>query len=285
MFVITGATGNTGSVAAKTLLEAGKQVRVVVRDAAKAKALKDAGAEVFVAELHDQAAMAKAFAGAEGIYLMSPPDMGSNDFVNERKALTAKLVATLKSVNPRHVVLLSSIGAHQDGGTGPIQTTHNAEEQLRAAEIPSTFLRAAYFVENWGAVAHPLKQDGVLPSFIAADRKMPMVGTHDIGKAAAQALLDGPRGKRIIELAGPEDVSPNDVAAAASRILGKPIKVIEAPVSGVVPTFTSFGISKNVAELFAEMYAGVASGRVTWSGAEAQRGKTSLETTLRGLLG
>ena len=106
-------------------------------------------------------------------------------------------------------------------GSGPIVSVRNLELQLRASGLPSTFVRAAYFVENWGAVVHPVKSDGVLPSFIAADRRIPQVCTADIGQAAAQALLDGARGVRVTELAGPSEVSPNDVAETFSRALAK----------------------------------------------------------------
>ena len=170
-------------------------------------------------------------------------------------------------------------------GTGPIRTVHNLEQQLRAAGLPATFVRASYFVENWGAVLHPVKQDGVLPTFLPANKAIPMVGATDIGEALAQALLDGPQGTRTIELSGPVDVSPNEVAATFAKILGKPVHVVEPPLSAVVPTFTSFGISQNVAELFQEMYAGVASGKVAPGDGKVVRGRVTLETTLRGLLG
>lgn len=146
-------------------------------------------------------------------------------------------------------------------------------------------MRAAFFVENWGAVLHPVKQDGVLPSFIRADQAISMSSAPDIGRAIANALLEGPQGTKIVELSGPVDVSPNDVAAAFSKILGKPIQVVEAPTSAVVPTFTSFGISRNIAELFQEMYEGIASGKVAPAGGLSVYGTTSLETTLRALLG
>ncbi len=285
MFVITGATGNTGSHAAKALLSAGKQVRAVVRDAAKAKHLAELGAQIFVADLTDQAALAKAFEGAQGVSLMSPPDLAATNFIADRKALTEQQVQTLARARVPHVVLLSSVGAQHAEGTGPIRTTYNAEQQLRAAGIPSTFVRASFFVENWGAVLHPVKQDGVLPTFIRADQAVPMVSAPDIGQALAQALVAGPQGVKVIELAGPVDASPNDVAATFSKILNKPIKVAEAPTSAVVPTFTSFGISTNIAELFKEMYEGLASGKVAHEGGPIVRGTTPLETTLRALLG
>jgi len=285
MFVITGATGHTGSVAAETLLGAGKKVRVVVRDAAKAERLQALGAEVFVADLADQTALARAVRGAAGVFLISPPDLTAQDFIAERKRLTQRQVDTLAAEQVPHVVLLSSIGAQHASGTGPILSVRNAEQQLRAAGLPATLLRAAYFVENWAGVVQAVRSDGVLPTFIAAGTRTPMVSTVDIGKTVAQALLDGPRGVRVIELAGPSDASPNDVAAAFSRILAKPVQAVEAPLDAVVPTFTSFGMSNNVAGLFREMYQALAQGKLLPEAGEQVRGTTPLESTLRGLLG
>lgn len=284
MFIVTGATGRTGSVVAETLLAAGKKVRVVVRDAAKAERLRSLGAEIFVADLTDQAALAQAVKGAEGVFLLSPPDLAARDFIAERKQLTRAQVTTFAAEKVPHVVLLSSIGAQLPSGTGPVVSVHHAEQQLRAAGVPSTFVRAGYFLENWGAVAHPVKNDGVLPSFLAADRVVPSVSTPDIGKTAARALLDGPRGVRVIELSGPRDVTPNDVAAIFSSILGKSVKVVEAPLDAVIPTFQSFGISENVAGLYREMYEAIATNRLVPEPGEHQRGTTPVEETLRALV-
>ena len=286
MFVITGATGHTGSVAAETLLAAGATVRVVVRDSAKAERLKALGAEVFVADLGDQQALARAVRGAQGVFLISPPDLTAQDFIGERKRLTQRQVDTFVTERVPHVVLLSSTGSQHARGTGLIVSTHNAERQLRASGLAATFVRAGSFVENWGAVVQAVKGDGVLPSFIAADKRIPAVSTLDIGRTVARALLEGPRGVRVLELSGPVDVSPNDVAATFSRILGKPVHVVEAQLEAAVPTFTSFGMSENIAGLFREMYAGMADGKIAAEpGGEHVRGTTSLETTLRALLG
>src|SRR5690606_27036541 len=160
MFVITGATGHVGSVAAETLLAAGHQVRVVVRDAAKAARSRALGAEVFVADLTDQAALARAVRGARGVFLLSPPDIAARNFVADRKRLTQRQVDTLTDANVPHVVLLSSVGAQHASGTGPIVSVHNAEAQLRASGLAATFVRAGYFVENWGAVLSAVKSDG-----------------------------------------------------------------------------------------------------------------------------
>jgi uncharacterized protein YbjT (DUF2867 family) len=285
MYVITGASGNTGKVAASKLLKAGHQVRALVRSAGKATDLAALGAEVVENELGDRAGFERALAGATGLYLLSPPDLASNSFLAERAKLLESVVAAVAAAKVPHVVLLSSIGAHQPSGTGIVQSVAGAEKALRGAGVTSTFLRAAYFVENWGAVIPVAKQDGVLPSFLPGDLKVPMVSTADIGSLAAEALLDGPRGQRVLELAGPVDPTPKDVAATVSKILGKPIQLLEPPLDAVVPTFTSFGISADVAGLYRDLYEGIIKGRVVFEAgkAEARRGSTSLEETLRQL--
>jgi len=287
MFVVTGATGNTGSVVANALLDAGQKVRILVRDATKAQALSARGAEVVVGELSDPAALGRALSGATALYLLSPPDPKSEHFLAERASMLSAAANAAKNANLKHVVFLSSVGAQHAEGTGPIRSVHAGEHALRAAGLSATFVRAASFVDNWASVLPIAEKDGVLPSFVPAALTFPMVDTRDIGRTAAQALLDGPRGVRIIELSGPSDVNANDVAQAASKILGRPIKVAEAPLDAVVPTFTSFGISNDMASLFREMYAGFRSGKVAFEGgsAEAVRGTLTLETSVRRLLG
>jgi uncharacterized protein YbjT (DUF2867 family) len=285
MYVVTGATGNTGRIVAKHLLDAGKKVRVVVRNADKAAELAQRGAEVVVADINDERALEEAFRGAEGLYYLSPPDVVSNAFLVERKELTAKIARVIARAGVKHVVLLSSIGAQHASGTGPIVSVHHAEQQLIAAGVPATFVRAAYFVENWAAVLPVAKNDGVLPAFFPAGLTFAMVATQDIADVAARALLDGPHGSRIIELSGPVDASANDVAAAVSQLIGRPVKVAEAPLDAVVPTFTGFGMSKNIAELYRELNAGIISGHIAWEGThENVRGKVGIAQALKPLL-
>ncbi len=62
MYVVTGATGNTGSVVAKQLLAKGKKVRAIGRNAERLQSLVAQGAEAFVANVADAAAISKAYA-------------------------------------------------------------------------------------------------------------------------------------------------------------------------------------------------------------------------------
>jgi uncharacterized protein YbjT (DUF2867 family) len=286
MFVVTGANGNTGAVVARQLLQAGKAVRVVVRDARKAAPLAALGAQVAEADIDDSAALERAFQGAAGAYVMSPPLLSSTDFINERERTFQGVARAARRAGLEHLVLLSSIGAQQPSGTGPIRSVAVGEALLKQSGIPVSSVRAAYFIENWLAVLGAVKSDGVLPSFLPRDLSIEMVATTDIGQVAAQALLAGPRGQHVIELAGPAPASPSDVAAAFGRILAREVKVLELPLDAVVPTFTSLGASPHIAGLFREMYEGLQSGCVTYEGksAELVRGPTSLEQRLRALL-
>ncbi len=285
MYAIAGVTGHTGSVVADTLLAQGKPVRVVVRDAAKGEPWKAKGAEVAIADLADRVALTKALTGVAGAYLLLPPDVTTKTPLEDNAARTALFVAAIKDARVPHVVFLSSIGAQHATGTGPIRALHRAEKELAATGAALTFVRAAYFQENWAAALGMLPQ-GVLPTFIPAAFAYPQVATKDIGRTAAAALVEGGNGTQIVELSGPRDLDANDVAAAASKLTGKPVAANEAPTSAVVPTFTSFGLSAEVADLFREMYEGIASGRVAWEGgrARAVRGSVTIDETLKQLL-
>jgi len=281
MFVVTGATGNTGSVVAQKLLDAGKNVRVVVRDAAKGEAWKRRGAEVAVAAFDDAAALARAFAGATGVYIMTPPLDTSPDMVADRAPMIAALVAAAAQARVPHVVALSSIGAQHAAGTGPIVSLHALETQLAASGLKYTALRPGYFVENWGQVIPVAAEHGVLPAFFAAERRIPMVATRDIGRAAAAALLDPPARSQIIALAGPVDVSPADVAATLSSILGKPVQVAPVPQAEQETALKATGLPAKSAALYAEMSAAIDSGLAAYDGTEVRkRGTETLPETL-----
>ena len=132
MFVIAGATGHTGSVVASTLLAQGKKVRVIVRDEKKGAAWKQKGAEVAVANLDDAAALGRALAGAEGVYALVPPNFTADDPRAEQGRVVEAWARAVAAARPKHVVLLSSIGAELPGGTGPIVMVHELEERLAA---------------------------------------------------------------------------------------------------------------------------------------------------------
>jgi uncharacterized protein YbjT (DUF2867 family) len=286
MYVITGATGHTGSAAAETLLSRGQRVRVVVRDEAKGAPWRTKGAEVAVADLSDAAAMTQALSGAQGAYLLVPPQYAADDLIAAQKVVSDALAAAVRQSGVPHVVLLSSLGAQHAQGTGPIRSLHESEAALRRAAKNLTILRAAFFLENWAGVLPEVKAKGVLLSFLTPGRAIPMVPTKDIGRAAADALLDPPAGHRVIELSGPRDLTPEDVAGSLGSKLGRQVRVHGLPLEAVVPAMAAAGVSASSARLLQEMYAGINGGKVAPEGGAAirRRGELGPEDVLGPLL-
>jgi uncharacterized protein YbjT (DUF2867 family) len=283
-YAVLGVTGNTGKVVAETLLAQGKQVRVVVRDRAKAAAFAARGAEVAVADLTSAEALAEAFRGVEGAYALVPPSF-TPEFKAYQRATADVIAAAAEQSKLPHLVLLSSWGAQLPAGTGPIAGLYYAEQQLRKLSATrSSFLRAAYFIENIGSSLGAL-ESGVLPSFFKAQFAQDMIATHDIGTTAAMLLVEGAAQTQVVDLAGPR-ASFADIAATFSKLLNKPIQVAEVPPDAAVPTLRSFGVPDELAGLYHEMFVGIQSGHIALEpGHRKIQGKTDLETALRGLLG
>lgn len=285
MYVVTGASGNTGAVVADTLLNAGKPVRVVLRDVAKGEAWKKRGAEVALADFADAAALTRAFAGATGLYLMTPPLDHARDMIEERKPMIAALVKAAKDAAVPHVVALSSIGAQHAAGTGPIVSLHDLETRLAASGLRTTVLRPGSFADNWGEMIPVAQAQSVLPSMMPSGHRVPTVATPDVGRAAAGALLDPPATPRTIALAGPREISAADVAAALTRLLGKPVQVVAVPPAGREAAMKEAGLPAKTAALYAEMSGAIESGLVSYEGTEVKkRGKETIEETLRRLM-
>jgi uncharacterized protein YbjT (DUF2867 family) len=287
MFVIAGATGNTGGVVASTLLAQGKAVTVLVRDARKAESWREKGAQVAAASLEDTHALAKALVGAEGAYFLIPPNYTAADALGYGFRIGEALAAAVNTSGIPHVVLLSSIGAQHAQGTGPIRSLHHAESVFWPVAKNLTILRAGYFLQNWASGVDGVQNQGVLHNFLMPERKIPMVSTADIGRIAAECLTDPARGRRVVELAGPEDYSPQDIAQTFAAAHGKPIRLETHPLDAVIPTFTALGFSQDVARLFREMIEGINSGHVAYAGKGTtfQRGNVTALEAVNQMLG
>jgi uncharacterized protein YbjT (DUF2867 family) len=287
MFVVAGATGQTGGAVAQALLRAGRSVRVLVRDPAKRTAWIDRGAEADPADLGDETALTDALRGAEGAYLLIPPSYASDEVVADRRRIAGTIAAAVARSGIRHVALLSSTGAQFPSGTGMILAPREGELAVVPAAKNVTVVRAAFFLENWAPVLPAARETGVFPTFLTASRKIPMVASADVGTTAAEALLAPARGRRVVELAGPEELSPDDVARVAGALLGREVRAEQAPVEAVVPAFRGFGMSADAARLFQEMYEAINAGRAGFEGAgtELRRGATPAADVFRKILG
>lgn len=264
MYIVAGATGHTGRAAAESLLAQGKPVTVLVRSEDKGQLWRAKGGNIAVGTLDDSESLTRILSDAEGAYLLIPPNFIAGDFFQTQQRVADSLATAVANSGVPHVVFLSSIGAHQASGTGPIVGLHYAESALAPVARNITFLRPAYFLENWEPVLRPAMENGVLPTFLTPNRKIPMIATEDIGRFAAESLIHPATGRRVLELRGPEDYCPDDIAAILTAILNRDVRAQQVPLSAVVPTFTNFGFSESAARTFEQMYAGINSGHVAY---------------------
>jgi uncharacterized protein YbjT (DUF2867 family) len=256
MYVVLGATGNTGSVVAKALLDGSQKVRVVGRSKERLAGFVILGAEAFEANLTDSGALAKAFAGARAVYSILPPDHASTDYRAQQDQETNSIAGALEAAGVSHVVALSSFGADKPATTGPVAGLHAMEERFR--QIPNLnalYLRAGYFMENTLPQVGIIKSFGMMAGPVRADLALPMIATRDIGAAAADALvkLDF-TGHQARELLGHKDLTYSQMAKITGAAIGIPnLTYIQLPPEQVIQAMTQMGFSENMATLMCEM--------------------------------
>lgn len=286
MFVISGVTGNTGSVAAQTLIDQGQSVRVIVRSEEKGEPWKAKGAEVAVAEIMDIDAMSKALSGASGAYFLLPPDLTNEDFLGESLKRAEALVQAAKAARLPHAVILSSVGAQHSDKVGPISTIGHMERLFVATNIPLSAVRPAYFLENINDLMPAVLNDGIYPSMILPlDHKIDMVATKDIGLTVADALINPPAvPHRVIELKGAKQYSAEDIAAALSKSLGRQITPVPVPQEAWVDMFIQSGLSQQSAETMAEMQENINNGRIEFLNPNARRATVDLASFVQKLV-
>jgi uncharacterized protein YbjT (DUF2867 family) len=259
MYVILGASGNTGSIIANSLLAAGKKVRVVGRDSGRLRRFVDRGAEALTADLGDAAALTQAFSGARAAYLMLPPAKSREQQERDSDGI-AKAV---EESGLRYAVHLSSYGAQVAVGAGPVSGLHSSEQKLNAIEgLRVLHLRAAYFMENNLAAIGMIHGMGVFGNALLPDLKIPMAATRDVGDYAAQRLLHLDfSGKQTRELLGERDLSMTEATAVIARGIGKPdLRYEQFPYDQVQQALTQLGVPPKGAAMYIEMYKAINAG-------------------------
>ncbi len=263
MYVVTGATGNTGHIVAKKLLADGQKVRAIGRSAERLQAVAGEGAEPFVADLTDQQALTKAFTGARAVYAMIPPNLAAQDYRAHQDRISDAIAAALAAAKVPYAVTLSSFGADKPDKTGPVVGLHNFEQKLnKIGELNVLHLRPGYFMENTLGQVDIIHAFGMTAGPLRADLKLPLIATRDIGAIAADELLKLDfQQKQTRELQGQRDLNMTEAAAIIGKAIGKPdLGYLQLPDEQVRAAMTGMGMSLDMANLILEMAAALNSG-------------------------
>ena len=159
------------------------------------------------------------------------------------------------------------------------------ENELSALPIAITFLRAAWFLENSSHDLQSARADGVIRSFLQPlDKPFPMVATADVGRLAAQSMQSQWTGARVLELEGPERVTPNRLAQCFSKALGRAVRAEAPPRSSWEPLFREQGMNNPFPRI--AMLDGLNEGWIEFENGQAgsRKGEVALKTVLQALI-
>lgn len=283
MYAITGITGKVGGAAARALLSAGHRVRAVVRDANKGELWSDLGCEVAIAEMEDAGTLTRAFAHVRGVFILPPSNFDPEPGFPEARAVISAVRRALDTARPARVVCLSTIGA-QVAQSNLLSQRTLMEEALSTLPLRITFLRPAWFMDNLSWDIADARAQGVLSSYLQPlDKTWPMVATADVGSVAAELLLQDGNGKRVVELEGPERVSPNRIAVELSKALHRPVRAEAVPRENWGAIFRAQGMRDPVPRM--QMLDGFNEGWITFEGgAPVVKGRVGLAEVVRQLV-
>jgi len=194
----------------------------------------------------------------------------------------------------RRVVLVSSMGAQYENGTGEIKTNHIAEGVFRDSAPEVVFVRCGYFMENWASAVETIKRDGSFhTTIVPLDMKVAMIATLDIGTTCASCLTTttevGPgKSPLIFDLEGPELYSSLDVQAAFQEVSGKPEVTMVTVDKDEIFGYYSAVLPPDTAEMMTEMNFSFLPGGIMYENSQpspggTKRGKVTLVEAFKAL--
>ena len=255
MYVIMGATGNIGSKLANILLDKGEKVKVIGRSAERLKPFVDHGAEAAVGDVSDVGFLTNVFKGADAVFALIPPVYTANDFRGYYNEIGANIVKSIQDSGVRHVLFLSSHGAHLPEKTGPVKGLYDVEQKLnKLDDVNILHLRPTYFMENLLTNIGMIKNMNINGGTIKGDIKFAMIATKDIAPVAADHLLKRDfSGKTVHELLGERDISMDDVTKVFGEKIGKPdLGYVQFSVEDAKKGMRDFGLSDDVSDQMIE---------------------------------
>jgi (4-alkanoyl-5-oxo-2,5-dihydrofuran-3-yl)methyl phosphate reductase len=212
-YLITGATGNVGSLVVERLLERGDRPRVLVRDVRKAQDRYGDRVDVFVGDLADAATLRPALVGVDTLFLVNAGhDLAERDEAAAKAAKTAgvKLLVKLSSYDARE----------QNVGTGVWHA--QGEAAIRASGMPFTFVQPSGFMVNALFWVKSIKADGVVRAS-TGDGRIPFIHSNDIADVVIEALIRRELDGRSLAITGPEALSYAEMTEKIGTAIGKPL--------------------------------------------------------------
>lgn len=222
MVVITGATGNIGKKVAETLLAEGAEVRAVSRNTKRLQPLAEKGAEAWGGSLQDEAFLTEAFRGAAAVFVMIPPNHGSENLRAYQNRVGEVIFTALKNTEVNRIINLSGLGGHRPDKTGPILGLYDQEQRLNwLKDVNLVHLRPTFFMENLLNNIPQIKNQGIHGTALNGDLAIPVIAAKDVARVACKYLMELDfSGIVVRELLGQRDVSMIEMTGILAEAIG-----------------------------------------------------------------
>ncbi|MEI5101005.1 NAD(P)H-binding protein [Streptomyces sp. PmtG] len=254
MIVITGPTGNIGRRLLSLLVEAaparGEEVRVVVRDPARLPEAVRERVEVITGSHGDAATVERAFAGADAVFWLVPPDASTTPDEGF-SGFTRPAARAFAAHGVGHVVGVTALGRGTPlaARAGLVTASLAMDDLIAGSGVAFRALASPSFYENLLEEADSIRENGVFTDTVAADRPAPLVAVADIAAAAAGLLLDRSwTGVGSVPVLGPQNLSPNDLARVMTAELGRPVRYRRQPLDELRSALLGHGLNEAFVE-------------------------------------
>ena len=256
MIIITAPAGQIGHQVLGNVLSSGEPIRVIVRNPSRLRTEARERVEVVQGSHGDIDVVDQAFAGADAVFWLVPPDPHANSVEAAYVDFTRPACDAFKRHGVQRVVGISALGrgtvAARHAG---LATASLAMDDLIASTgVSYRALTMPSFMDNLLRQVSAIKDRGVFVTPISGDRKLPSCATRDIAAAAARLLLDGSwSGAGHVAVLGPEDLSFNDMAQIMSEVLSQPVRYQQITGQALKDRLTGAGMSDAMAQATVEM--------------------------------
>jgi uncharacterized protein YbjT (DUF2867 family) len=261
-YVITGSLGHISKPVTMALLQAGHTVTVITSKKENIPAIEGMGAKALAGTVEDAAFVTQAFAGADAVYTMVPPKLNAPDW-KAYISSTGKIYAdAIKANAVKHVVNLSSVGAHMPEGCGPVSGLFFVEKYLNESGANVLHVRAPYFYYNLFSNIAMIKNAGIMGgNFAIPQGKFPVADTSDIANEIANALLQLNFTGTNVKYITSDVTGTDEIASLIGEAVGKPglawVQFTdEQALQGMVQAGLPQEVAKNYVEMSAAMHSG-----------------------------
>jgi uncharacterized protein YbjT (DUF2867 family) len=256
MIVVTTPTGLIGHQVLNELLDSGEELRVIARDASVLPSHVRERLDLVEGSHSDAAVVDEAFAGADAVFWLCPPDPRAPSVEAAFVGFTRPAAEAFKRHGVKRVVGVSALGRGTPWAdhAGYVTGSLAMDDLIASSGVAYRALTNPSFMDNIVRQAEAIKNQGVFFLAIAGDRKLPSVATRDTAAAASRLLLDE-TWSRVDEvpLLGPEDLSFSDMAEIISEVLGKDVRFQQIPFQAYKDRFIGLGMSDAMAQGMTDM--------------------------------